>query len=147
MITTELSEVGLFIYNLLDRNSVDLGLSEIMYGDQVKIPTTPAACVETGSKTQEYNGAPRRVQVTMEVFVILYLARVGDKQENRMDVEDLAEQVETLIHQDSSLGGLVIYSLVNSIVYGYDVRGGDMIRAARLSVTGASQGQLPSAFS
>lgn len=141
-LTAKVSVVATKVHDLLEENKVSLGLQDIYYGDQDKIPRQPA-CVEAGSKGQELNGAPRRTAVTMEVFVIVYHEKVADNEENQRKAELLAEAVEDLLHQDSALDGLVIHSMVTSNEPGYVVRGGAQVKASRLTFQCTSQTMLP----
>jgi hypothetical protein len=67
-------------------------------------------------------------------------------QDVRQSDDELAENLEALIHQDGQMGGLVISSLVSSIESGYLMRNKAMFRASRLTVDATQQEQLPSNF-
>jgi hypothetical protein len=71
---------------------------------------------------------------------------VTSMQDVRQSDDELAENLETLIHQDAQMGGLVISSLVTSIESGYLMRNKAMFRASRITVDATSQEQLPSSF-
>lgn len=142
-LTDKVSVVATKLLDLLEENKVSLGLLDVWYGDQDKLPRQPAACVEAGSKSRDLNGVPRRTQVIMEVFVIVYHERVSDAEENQRKSELLSEAVEDLLHQDSALDGLVIHSMVTSNEPGYVVRGGAQVKASRLTFQCTSQKMLP----
>jgi hypothetical protein len=142
-LTDKTSVVAAAVHSLLEENKVALGLVDVWYGDQDKIPRQPAACVEAGSKGRTLNGAPRRTEVTMEVFVIIYHERVTDSEENQRKSELLSEAVESLLHQNQDLDGLVIHSMVTSNEPGYVVRGGAQVKASRLTFQCTSQKMLP----
>jgi hypothetical protein len=65
-------------------------------------------------------------------------------QTTRQQADNVAESVETLIHEDPTLGGTVIHSLVSRIESGYLMRRGSLFRASRLTVEATVQTQLPS---
>lgn len=144
VLTDSISTIGQYLFSMLDSNRVDLGLKGVWYGDQEKIPETPAACVEMGLKRRELNGTPRRTLVVIDAYIILYHERISDEQENQRQSELKAEQVENLIHQDPQLGGLVVHSLITSSEPGYVQRGGAKVKASRLTVECTSQKVLPS---
>jgi hypothetical protein len=115
-----------------------------LYGDDLgKIAETPTACVETGPKTNEFNGIPRRVMVIQDVYIIIYHERVSDSQQNQRTSEILSDAIEDLLHQDATLGGVVISSYVRNTEPGYVVRGGAQIKASRLTLQTTSQVMLP----
>lgn len=142
-LTDKISVVATYVRDFLDANKADLQMLDVWYGDQDKIPRQPAACVEAGPKARELNGAPRRTQVVMEVYVIIYHEQIADGQESQRLSEQRAEATEDLLHQDSALSGLVIHSLVTSNEPGYVRRGGQQVKASRLTLQCTSQKMLP----
>lgn len=135
-----------YLEGLLNTNKVSLGLQDVFYGDQARIPRTPVACVETGDKSVELNGAPRRVMATMTNYVIIYHASVASPQGNRRDNDALAETIETLINSDAQMASSVIDSLVRAVEYGYAERTNTIYRTSRLTIEARQQEQLPSSF-
>lgn len=121
-------------------------LRDVYYGDQAKIPFTPVACVETGDKRRSLNGAPRRVDTPMTIYILIYHFTVGNNEVVREEADQLGEDVETLIHTDVRLDGLVIDSLVTSLEYGYARRGDSLFRTSRLTLECRQQVQLPSSI-
>lgn len=142
-LTDNIGIVATTVYQLFEENKVNLGLADIWYGDQNKLPRMPCAVVESGPKNRELNGVPRRTKVTMDVYVILYHDRVVDGQLNQRNTEELAEAAETLLHQNEDLNGLVIDSMVIANEPGYVVRGGAQVKASRLTFQCTSQKMLP----
>lgn len=142
--TTNTVELAEHIQSLLITNLVALSLADAYYGDQVRVPKTPVACVETGTKTNELNGAPRRVMVTMTVYIIVYTSAVTNQQTQRENDDRMAEAIEEVIHADSTLGGRVIDSMVTAIEFGYAQRGNAIYRSSRLTIEARQQEQLPS---
>jgi len=138
--------VAKYLENLITTAKAGLNVSDVYYGDQEKIPRVPTVCVDTGSKRRELNGAPRRVMVDMELYVLVYTGAVASLSANREQDDLIAEAVETLIHLDATMGGLVIDSLVSDIEYGYALRNNSLFRTARLTVTARDQVQLPSSM-
>lgn len=125
----------------------DLGITDIWYGDQKQIPRTPTLCVVSDGKTREIEGAPRRSRNTLKCYLVLYHSKIQDVQKNSEEVDQLAERLETEIHKDPTLGGLVIHSLVTSIDAGEITRlvntTNTLFRASRLTVEAFSKTLLP----
>lgn len=121
----------------------ELGLQDVFYGDQDFLPRNPAACVEPQRKTQQLKGAPRRTEVNLSVFVILYVSALTDPQSNRRDADKLSEEVEAVLHLDAQCKNQVIHSLVVSNESGWASKSGTPIRASRLTFEATSQDQLP----
>lgn len=142
-LTDSLLTVAKHIESILVAQQLALNVKDIFFGDQERIPRTPAVCVEPGEKRREYNGAPRRTQVDLTVYLIVYHYRIKDTQSIREENDLLAEAIETLIHTDCRLGGYVVNSLVTSVESGYQVKGNSLFRASRLTVEARSQVQLP----
>src|SRR4051812_41667019 len=138
-LTGSLSVVCEYIFNMLEINKGRLGLEAVYYGDQNKIPVTPAACVEPDEKPREYKGAQRMTRVSLHLYVLVYHSKVQSPQQNRRDADIMAESIETLIHADATLGGLVIDGMCTAVSSGYANRGGTMMRASRIAYEAHSQ--------
>jgi len=143
--TDSVVDIAQFLFDQLDDNKTPLGLTDVFYGDQEKIPRVPAVAVESGTKSREINGAPRRTLNTITAYLIIYHSKIdASVQVTRKEVDLLAEAVESLVHSNSTMDGLVIHSLVTEIQSGYSAKGKtDIYRSARLTVTATSQSQLP----
>lgn len=140
-----------FLKDKLEANQVALGLIDIYYGDQARIPRTPAACVEPGGKDRTLNGAPRRTQVDVTIYILVYHAPLQSAETTREQDDLIAEAIETLIHADNYFKDLtnmadpdqVIDSMVRRIESGYQMRANTMFRASRLTIEARVQEQLP----
>jgi hypothetical protein len=135
------------LQTIAQTNKVALGLADIWYGDQQQIPRTPTLCIVPDGKTREIEGSPRRSRNNLKCYLLLYHSKIQDIQKNSEEVDQLAEALETLIHADCTLGGLVIHSLVTAIDAGEITRlvntARTMFRASRLTVEGLSKTLLP----
>lgn len=132
----------------LEVAKTDLGLADIFYGDQDRIPRTPTVCVEPGSKNRDLNGHPRRTEVRFTTYLIVYHYMVRSTEEIREANDDLAEDIETLLHLDAQLRDsegepTVIDSIVSSIESGYQQKRNSLFRASRLTFEARSQIHLP----
>lgn len=119
------------------------GIADTFYGDQVQVGRTPTVCVWASNKRREITGAPRRSHNTLEAYLLVYISKVQDVQLNSLEADLLAENLETELHKDPTLGGLVIHCLVNSIEFGYQTRANTQFRTARLTFQGESKTLLP----
>jgi len=120
----------------------------VFYGDQDRIPSTPAVCVETGDKTRTLSGAPNMTTNEFEIFILVYHDKVQDSQLTRKEVDAIAYQIEKLIHQDLQLtnGGPtphMIHGFVRSHESGYTFKSGTLYRSARLTYFGMNKTSLP----
>lgn len=132
-----------YLCDKISANMNPLGIQSVFYGDQAKIPNTPTVCLETDTKSRAIDGTSRRTLNTLTAYVIIYHSKVQDIQVTRKEVDLLAEAIESLIHEDPRLGGLVIHSLVTTIQSAYATKTGSVYRAARLTVQAISQSLLP----
>lgn len=136
--------VAQYIQTMIDNNKASLGLADVWYGDQSLIPRTPSATVEAGPKQRMVTGAPRRTEVNIATYVMLYVEKVQAVTSNDLLAGQLGEQIETIIHGDRTLGDNVIHSLVTSLEPGFATRSGTPMRATRITVESLTQVLLPS---
>lgn len=141
-----LADLTKFLVAKFEALQGDLGIVDVFYGDQERIPRTPAACFEAGEKTRQLNGAPRRVMTNLTIYCLIYHNPIKSMQAVREEDDQLAEAIEAKIHEDPTFEGQVIDSLVTSIESGYQVKANSMFRASRLTIEARVQVQLPSAF-
>lgn len=142
-LTDSLVQVTLWVETLLDDRKAQLGLKDVYYGDQNKVPFTPVACVEPGRKRRVMEGAPRQGRMTMEVIILVYLLKIGDIQATRKEVDAVAELIETELHKDAQMDGLAIHSFVSELESGYAYRGSSLYRTARITFEVDSKVGLP----
>lgn len=136
---------------LLKDSQSNLGIVDVYYGDQSRIPRTPTVCVEPGEKRNALHGAPRRVEVTIETYVLVYHNAVSSTQTIREEDDALAEAIENLIHgqpymKNAAGDDQAVDSLVTRIESGFQQRSAALLRASRLTVESRVLTQLPSAF-
>jgi hypothetical protein len=151
MLTDSMYVVAKYLEKLLTDNQATLGFADVFYGDQDRIPRTPAACVETGEKSRELVGAPRRTEVTITNYILVYHNPVKSVETIREEDDLLSELVESLVHQDPQMKDAegedqVIDSLVTSVESGYQQKSNTLFRASRITVEARSRVQLPSSI-
>lgn len=143
--TDSLYVVTKYLFDLLTANKATFSpvVRDVFYGDQKRIPTTPAITVAPGQKTRELAGAPRRTSNNFEVYVNIFFSDVRSIEVNHKQADQLAEAVEALIHQDIVFGGLVINSMVVLNEAGFLNRDNSQFRGSRLVVQAMSKTLLP----
>lgn len=135
-----LSTVASAVKALLDADTT-LGLREVYYGDQEKIPATPSVCVEPSLLSRELAGIGGKGQTQNQfvVYVICYLAKIQDEQITRLASDQLAEAIMDVLHSSITMSGTVVHGFVTAVEYGYTRRTGALSRVARLTWTGMSK--------
>jgi len=131
---------------IIDDAKGALGLKDVYYADQNRIPRTPAVCVEPAEKTRELNGAPRRALTIMRVYILVYHNPITSSQVAAQETDSLTEALETVLHADAHMNGTVIDSMVKTIEYGYAQRNNSLFRTSRLLFEARSQAILPSSL-
>jgi len=132
---SSLSEITQAVVDLL-KADLTLGLSKVYYGDQAGIPLVPSATVEAGSAEREYTQTGLHTTRTVPIIIVIYHGKVDDVQTIKKSLDDFAQAVEDALHQDSTLGGLVINGLVTSIEPGVASVGKAQYQAHRLTWEG-----------
>jgi len=147
------ADMARFLEALLKNNAGALGIANlpngtpsVFYGDQQNIPVTPTACIDPGGKRRELNGAPRKTDVTLYNYIIVYRYELGSVSDQQEDADDLIEDIEALIHQDAFMSNSVLHSMVVGIDSGYLQRRNALYRSSRLTVEATVTKQLPSQF-
>lgn len=142
-LTASLADVADTLYDKFEVAKQSLGIEAVYYGDQNRLPVTPALCVEPDGKQNTLKSAFRVISIEFKVYLLLYHGAVTSPQDNRRAADALAEQVETLIHADRTLGGKVTHCMIDEVASGYVTKGTSLIRASRLTFSAISQNQLP----
>lgn len=144
MLTASLVEFTDKVLEIIRANQEALSIHSIFLGDQEKLPGTPVVCVEPDNKTNTLKNATRGIEIQLRVQIIVYTAMLASPEQNRRDADVLAEDIETLLHADAQLGGLVIHSMVDDVASGYASKAGTLVRANKVQFTARSQSRLPS---
>jgi hypothetical protein len=72
-------------------------------------------------------------------MMMLEHGKIQSTEINKKESEELSELVEAKLHEDLTLGGLVIFGYISSIDPGVRLRESEMIRATRLTWDGLSR--------
>lgn len=135
--------IALHIQSLIEAQRNALDLADIFYGDQEKIARTPTVCVEAGEKRAELRGAPRRADTRIVTYVLVYAGAVRSISDNRVQADQLSEDLSDVIHAQEDLDGRVITSMVTAIDYGYQYRNNTLYRVSRMTIESQQYVQLP----
>jgi hypothetical protein len=143
--TDSLYVVASHLFDLITTNKTTFTtpVEDVYYGDQRRFPRTPAVTVAPSQKTRELAGAPRRILNTFNVFVNLFFSDVQDVALNHRASDQLAEELEALIHANITFDGLVINSMVVLNESGFLNRSESQFRGSRLIVQATSKTLLP----
>lgn len=133
------------VFDILEANQTALGLTDVWYGEQLRIPRTPCIAVESGNVTRELAGMAQpggRTVNTFTIYVIGHLSILQDVQISRKQVDELMEAVEAVLSADTSWGGTVIHGYPTSYEPGYSTRQGESFRSGRLTLQGITKTRL-----
>lgn len=141
--TDRTTVIATYIKNLINTNKVALGVDTVLYGDHNNIPGGITVTVMAGMKTRQLQGVANpgaRTRNRMIVLVTVYCNKTGDEETLSLETDQVAEAVEHLLHQDTTLGDNVIHGFVETWDPGYRFKPGSMFRATQL--THISQSKL-----
>jgi hypothetical protein len=126
----------------IELNKVALGLDIVLYGEQNNVPGGKAAVVYCGTKRRPLAGVAGpggRTDNFMEVIIDVHYSVYNPEEEGRLAADKLAEAVETLLHQDTTVGGIIIHGWVNEWTPGVVFKENSMYRTVRLLYVGRSK--------
>jgi hypothetical protein len=142
-LTASMVEVTQRVYDVLSDAKDELGIAAVYYGMQELIPEFPAISVESGRKQRQLaersGGSTHKWAITFTVSLMVEHGKLQSSTTTRKETEQLAELIETKLHEDLKLGGLVIFGFVTSIDSGVTRRKDIMIRATRIIWEGVSR--------
>lgn len=133
------------IKNILVTNQSSLGLKTVLYGNHTMLPVSPLAVVIPGPKHRELQGVGGpggRTLNTISVYIDVLSSKVGDESEERLALDQLAEKIEDLLHDDVTVGGLIIHGFVTDWIPGETTTQGGEYRTVRLTFAGITKLQL-----
>lgn len=140
--THKATEIATYMKGILE-GEASLGLEDVYYGDSDYIPRVPTVAIEVGDKTRELAGAQFQTDVTFEVILMVYHARLTDSHEAQLEADQLLEDIEDFINADRRMGDNVIHGYIKSTEQGLAVRNEEeVMRAARMTWTGQSRQRL-----
>jgi hypothetical protein len=126
----------------ISTNRVTLGIDEVRYGVHNNIPVGIFVSVTTARKRRVrvgVQGPGGRTENLMDILVSVYNSRTGIEQDERLFVDQLAESIEDLLHDDITLGGITIDGYVTDMEHGVEFRSGSMFRTVQLVFVGRTR--------
>lgn len=130
------------IYDKLVLNQTALALADVLYGNHNDIPRSPTVVVIPGLKTRQLvgvQGPGGRVENDLIVYIDIHDSKVKDETTQRLVLDKKAEEVEKKIHEDVTMGGLIIHGFVHSWDPGQAFFQSGEFRSVRLTYSGRSR--------
>jgi hypothetical protein len=143
--TDKVTVLAQYIQALINTNKVTLGLDDVLYGDQQNMPKAQTAVISSGQKTRTLDGVAMPGGMSrnlMRVIITVYNSTVASEATQRLAVDQQAEAIEALLHQDTTMGGNIIHGFVESIEPGVTFRTGSMYRATQLTFVGQTKTRI-----
>jgi hypothetical protein len=138
--------VAIYIQDLITANKAVLVLDDVLYGRHNNIPHASAAVIIPGGKRRVLAGvsAPGgRTENALMVEIGLHWSKVGDEETERKAVDARATAVERKLHEDVTLGGLIIHGYVVSVERGEtQMASGSMFRSVQMVFQGTTKTYL-----
>lgn len=137
--------LALAIRDKIIANKLSVGLEEdsfVAYGDHKNIPTGKAVTVASGTKLRELAGVAGpggRTKNTMEVVASVFYSVLENEETARLACDTLAENIEDLLHTDTTMGGIIIHGFVQEWVPGVIFRETSMFRVVQLHFVGQTK--------
>lgn len=129
-------EVAKAIQAIVELNKSILGLDSVYYGIQRNVPDGLSVAVTPSRKINELvgvQGPGGRVDRSFFTLITLNNSHVGDEATERELVDNLAEELEDILHDDTTLGGIVIHGFITDIENGVSFRDNSMFRTVQLT--------------
>lgn len=138
--------VAEFIFDLIEDNKVALEIDTVLYGNHTMLPTAACAVVTAGGKRRQLAGvsAPGgRTENDLIVIIQLHWSKVGDEATERRKCDQLAKGLEEKIHEDTTLGGIIIHGYVTEVDRGdTQIANSSMFRSVIMTFIGKTKTYL-----
>ncbi len=138
-------EIADFLIDLMHSNRKQLGIAEnaIYYGDQEKIPFSPAICIEPDMTVRKLDASPRRTEMTVRIYILLYHGELRNPEFNRRNADLRTEAVSKIVHENPYMGGRVIHSYITEVQSGYSTKQNSVMRTSRMQFEATTHDYLP----
>lgn len=128
-------ELIAWVKDKLTLHQGELGLQYIVTGDGQLLPTYPAAVIDYEGTTRE-DHTTHYFLITIECSIYLLHGNLGlDRSARTIADLELATRVTSLLHQDRTLGGQVVSSIVSKEEQGTIATKNDTIIGTQLTFT------------
>jgi hypothetical protein len=136
--TKSIPEVTQHIVDLLTAQKDALGLIDVFYGDQDKVPKFPSVGVESMPKRRTQLDT-RKFRVDLSCGVYLYHGMLQATYKTKKEADTLSELIENALHTDFTFGGLVVFGYVTRVEPGIALKSEIMVKTTRLTWEGQSR--------
>lgn len=145
------SVVARAIKDFLDAEKANLGVSQVFYGDQRRIPVVPAVCVEPALTERPITSTSYQTTNTFTIGIVVYHTssegiEVIQEQCDQVseDVADAvnAEGISSAFAGGTQFGGKIISGHVVRLEFGYRTLNDQLMRANRLVWEGITKTPL-----
>ncbi len=134
------------IFDIIDADKVNQGIADVLWGNQIMIPRSPAVVVSANGKRRTLAGVTGPGGRTANVLLAtieVHRSKVGDEEPERKLTDNMATAVERLLHADVTLQGIIIHGFVEQVDRGEaTLANNSMFRTARLSFVGQTKTYL-----
>lgn len=138
-----------YIMALIETNKVALGVDTVLYGDQDKITPGITVVVQAGTKNRNLKGVAfpgGRTDNEMIIIITVYNNKLDSEASARLEVDQVAEAVEVLLHQNTTMGAgddaLIYHGFVVRWDPGIKFKTGSMFRGTQMMFVGRSKTNL-----
>lgn len=139
------SVVALTIFDLTKDNKGILGINDVLFGNQTMVPRSPCVIITPGPKRRELAGVSAPGGRTLNhliVYIDVLTSRVGVEAEERLALDQLSENVEKIVHADTTLGGIIIHGFIGEWEPGETFIQDTQFRLVRMTFEGQSKTYL-----
>lgn len=116
--------------------------TDIKYGDETLIPRTPALSILGGPHSLNLVETGFTVMNTFDITFIIWHAKLGAQNLNRLQCIKMAEALRDFLHVDKELGGLLFASNCTGIEPGYSEAGQQIMVTTRVTWQGRSKTRI-----
>lgn len=123
-------------------------INNVFYGDQALIPGGLTVCVHPGPQTGTMQGSSQQRLNTFKVFILVYVSKIQDIQDNRLLADQTCKGIEHLLQNNlqlrdaNGLNPILIHGFVEESDPGYTIRQGTMFEAVRMTWAGMTKTML-----
>ncbi len=143
--TDKCTVLSQYILSKINTAKASLGVDTVLYGDHDKIPPGITVTVYCADKERNLDGVAMpgaRTMNIMRVMVTVYNNKTQDEATGRLEVDQKSEAIEHLLHQDTTMGGLIIHGFVARWDPGYRFKSGSLFRAVQMTFAGRTKTNL-----
>lgn len=139
-LTASMVDVTQAIIDVLDAapSKAITGLQDVYYGFQNLVPRYPSALVESFPKQRRII-TTQQFEVELRVGILIVHGKIQSTEITKKETEQVAELVESELHNDFQLGDTILFGYVTRIDPGVARQETEMVRATRLLWEGTSR--------